>query len=75
MTRRSPYLGGIERADLIACIEAPVAKPDLRSDVKGELVEAAIWAAMARLTRFSQASVIKRVGIFVRLEAICTEKH
>jgi hypothetical protein len=30
---------------------------------------------MAGLTHFSQASVIKRVGIFMRLEAICTEKH
>jgi hypothetical protein len=27
------------------------------------------------LTRFSQGSVIKRVGVFVRLEAIRTEKH
>jgi hypothetical protein len=30
---------------------------------------------MAGLTQFSQASVIERVGIFVRLEAIRTEKH
>jgi hypothetical protein len=27
------------------------------------------------LTRFSQALVIERVGVFVRLEAIRTEKH
>ena len=30
---------------------------------------------MARLTRFSQTSAIKRVGVFVRLEAVRTEKH
>jgi hypothetical protein len=65
----------MERADLMACIEEPVAKPDPRSDNEAEPVEAAIWAAMAGLTQFSQASVIKRVGVFVRLEAISTEKH
>jgi hypothetical protein len=66
---------GIEQADLIVCVEEPVAELDARGDVEGEPVEAAIWAAMARLTRISQASVIKQVGIFVRLEAICTKKH
>ena len=30
---------------------------------------------MAGLTRFSQASAIERVGVFVRLEATRTEKH
>jgi hypothetical protein len=30
---------------------------------------------MAGLTRFSQVSVIEQVGVFVRLEAIRTEKH
>ena len=59
----------------MACVEEPVAEPDPRSDDEGGLVEAAIWAAMAGLMRFSQASVIERVGIFVRLEAIRTEKH
>jgi hypothetical protein len=38
--------GGMERADLLACIEEPVAEPDPRSDDEGEPVEAAIWAAM-----------------------------
>ena len=74
-TQWLPYLVGMERADLIACIEEPVADLDLRSDNEAEPVEAAIWAAMDRLTRFSQASVIERVGVFVRLEAIRTEKH
>jgi hypothetical protein len=70
-TQWLPYLVGIERADLLACIE----EPDPRSNNQGELVEAAIWAAMDGLMRFSQASVIERVGVFVRLEAIRTEKH
>jgi hypothetical protein len=74
-TQWLPYLVGMERADLMACIEEPVAKQDPRSDNEAEPVESAIWAAMAGLTRFSQASVIKRVGVFVRLEAIRTEKH
>jgi superfamily II DNA helicase RecQ len=70
-----PYLVGMEREDLLACIEEPVAEPDPRSEDEGEPVEAAIWAAMAGLMRISQASVIERVGVFVRLEAIRTEKH
>jgi hypothetical protein len=55
-TQWLPQLVGIERADLRACIEGPVAEPDPRSADKGEPIEAAIWAAMARFTRFSQAS-------------------
>jgi hypothetical protein len=74
-TQWLPYLVGIERADLMACIEEPVAEADPRSDVEAEPTEAAIWAAMEGLTRFSQASVNERVGVFVRLEAIRTEKH
>ncbi|KAF2827743.1 hypothetical protein CC86DRAFT_444934 [Ophiobolus disseminans] len=74
-TQWLPYLVGMERADLMACIKEPAAEPDPRSDNEGEPVEAAIWAAMAGLMRLSQASVIKRVGVFVRLEAIRTEKH
>ena len=74
-TQWLPYLVGMERADLLACIEEPVTVPDARNDKEAEPMEAAIWAAMEGLTRFSQASVIKRVGVFVRLEAIRTEKH
>jgi hypothetical protein len=65
----------MERADLMACLKELVAEPDPRSDVQPEPVKAAIWAAMAGLARFSQASVIERVGIFVRLEVVRTEKH
>jgi hypothetical protein len=74
-TQWLPYLVGIERADLLACIEKPVTKPDPRSDDEAERMEAAIWVAMDGLARFSQALVIEQVGVFVRLEAIRTEKH
>jgi hypothetical protein len=68
-------LVGIERPDLLACIEEPVTDPDPRQEEEAEPVEAAIWAAIDRLARFSQASVIDRISVFVRLEAIRTEKH
>jgi hypothetical protein len=69
------YLVGMERPDLLACVEEPVSDADPRKDEEAEPVEAAIWAAMDGLVRFSQASVIDRIGVFVRLEAICTEKY
>lgn len=74
-TQWLPYLVGMERPDLLACVEEPITEPDPRTEEEAEPVEAAIWAAMEGLTRFSQASVIDRVGVFVRLEAIRTEKH
>jgi superfamily II DNA helicase RecQ len=74
-TQWLPYLVGIERPDLLACIEEPVTDPDPRKEEEAEPVEAAIWAAMDGLARCSQASVIDRIGVFVRLEAIRTEKH
>jgi hypothetical protein len=70
-----PYLVGIERPDLLACVEEPVSDADPRKDEEAKPVEAAIWAAMDRLVRFSQASVINQIGVFVRLEAIRTKKH
>ena len=74
-TQWLPYLMGMNRPDLLACIEEPVAEPDPRGEEESEPVELAIWAAMDELARFSQTSVINRVGVFVRLEAIRTEKH
>ncbi|RYO48247.1 hypothetical protein AA0116_g12773 [Alternaria tenuissima] len=65
----------MERPDLLACVKEPVADADPRKDEAAEPVEAAIWAAMDGLARFSQASVMDRIGVFVRLEAIRTEKH
>jgi hypothetical protein len=69
------YLVGIERPNLLVCVEEPVSDADPRKDEKAELVEAAIWTAMDGLVRFSQASVIDWIGVFVRLEAIRTKKH
>ena len=74
-TQWLPYLVGMERPALLACIEEPVAEPDPRREEEPEPIETAIWKAMDELARFSQTSVINRVGVFVRLEAIRTEKH
>jgi hypothetical protein len=52
-TQWLPYLLGMERSDLLACIKEPVAEPDPKSNDEAELIEAAIWAAMEGLTRFS----------------------
>jgi hypothetical protein len=69
-------LVGIERLELLASIEEPVAEPNPRQEEQqAEPVEAAMWEAMDGLARFSQASVIYCIGVFVRLEAIWTEKH
>lgn len=70
-TQWQPYLVGLERLELLGCVE----EPNLDPKKEREPVEAAIWEAMDGLARFSQASVINRTGVFVRLEAIRTEKH
>jgi hypothetical protein len=62
-TQWLPYLVGIERADLLACIEEPVAEPDPRSEDEGEPVEAAICIlvnerASARMGARSARSVV-----------------
>ena len=62
---------GLEQPNLLACTKEP--NSDLAKDE--EPVEAAIWKAMGELAQVSQASVIDRTGVFVRLEAIRTEKH
>jgi hypothetical protein len=73
-TQWLPYLVGIERPKLMACVEEPVsepvAEPGPRQEQQAEPVEVAMWVAMEGLARFSQASVIHRVGLFVRFEAI-----
>jgi len=83
-TQWQPYLSGLRRPDLLECIREPiVARPDGRDrrsrrqmeEEPEEPVERAIWEAMDELARISQASVTERVGVFVRLEAIRTEKH
>jgi hypothetical protein len=57
-TQWLPYLVGMERADLMACIKEPVAEPDLRSDNEAEPVEAAIWGAMDVLSQGPKWTVI-----------------
>src|SRR5215211_2548663 len=44
-TQWLPYLVGMERPDLLACVEEPVADADPRKGEEAEPVEAAIWAA------------------------------
>ncbi|TKA55481.1 hypothetical protein B0A49_13343, partial [Cryomyces minteri] len=66
-TQWQPYLVGLERPDLLECMEEPNSDP--KKDK--EPVEAAIWEAMDGLARFSQASIIDRIGVFVRLTQIC----
>ncbi|KAJ9634897.1 hypothetical protein H2199_008761 [Coniosporium tulheliwenetii] len=82
-TQWQPCLGGLQRPELLGCVREPtVAEPDRdrrsrreAEEEPDEPVERAIWEAMDELARISQASVIERVGVFVRLEAIRTEKH
>ena len=74
-TQWLPYLKGLQRPNLLACIEQPVADPDPRKEGEGELIKTAMWEAIEGLARFSQQSVIHRIRVFVRLEAIRTEKH
>jgi hypothetical protein len=45
-TQWMPYLVGMGRPALLACIEQPVANPDPEQEREAEPVEAAIWAAM-----------------------------
>lgn len=61
------YLVGLDRTRLVQCVSAP--------DEEEEPVNAAIWQIMDELIQYCQHSVIHRVGVFVRLEAIRTEKH
>ena len=61
------YFKDMDRNDLLDCIERP--------DPDEEPVEAMIWSAMGGLASFSQESVVSRVGVFIRMEAIRTEKH
>jgi hypothetical protein len=44
---------GIERSDLLVCMEESVSDADLRKDKEAKLVEVAIWAAIDGLVQFS----------------------
>ncbi|KAJ4405824.1 hypothetical protein N0V91_004933 [Didymella pomorum] len=53
-TQWLPYLVGMERPELMACIEEPMAEPDAKQEQQTEPVEAAMWAAMEGLARFKK---------------------
>ncbi|KAL1637753.1 hypothetical protein SLS56_000308 [Neofusicoccum ribis] len=73
-TQWLPYLARLDRDELLASIEEPntSTNPDRPAE---EPVAAAIWKAMEEVARVSQASTTERVGIFVRMELMKTEKH
>lgn len=70
-TQWLPYLARLDRDDLLASIEEPNTNPDRPE----EPVAAAIWKAMDDVARISQQAATQRVGIFVRMELMKTEKH
>ncbi|KAH7000823.1 hypothetical protein B0J12DRAFT_692848 [Macrophomina phaseolina] len=63
-TQWLPYL-------LLAAIEEPNTNPDREE----EPIAAAVWKAMDDVARISQESTTKRVGIFIRMEMMKTERH
>ena len=86
-TRWPKYLSKCKITELLACIDGPaMVEEDKKSKKKHhqaemsqeeqrlEEIDTVIWNTMETTIRFSQQSVIDRVGIFVRMEAIRTEK-
>jgi RecQ family ATP-dependent DNA helicase len=65
-TKWDKYLAGFEFQALMDLIE----RPD-----ESDGVEYAIWKAMDSLGRYSQRTVEQKAGLFVRFEAIRSEKH
>jgi hypothetical protein len=65
-TKWSQQLKGFNHEALLDLIVKP--------DPESELVENAIWNAMDGLGRFSQQTVARRAGLFVRFEAIRSEQ-
>ena len=61
------YLAGLDREKLLESVDRP--------DEETEPVLMAIWTAMDEMIQHCQYTATHRVGIFVRLEAIRTEKH
>ena len=66
-TKWNRYLKGFEHEALLDLISRP--------DPECEFVETAIWDAMDVLGRCSQRTVARRAGLFVRFEAIRSERH
>ncbi|GME37551.1 uncharacterized protein LTHEOB_12917 [Neofusicoccum parvum] len=75
-TQWLPYLARLDRDELLASIEEPntttTNDPDRRPE---EPVAAAIWKAIDEVARIGQQAVTQRVGIFIRMELMRTEKH
>ncbi|EDN06580.1 predicted protein [Histoplasma mississippiense (nom. inval.)] len=69
-TRWPVYLTNIAPNDLVNCVQ----RPDDDTTCPNELAARAIWEAMGQVARTSQR-VITRLGHFVRIEAIRTERH
>ncbi|EDN09169.1 predicted protein [Histoplasma mississippiense (nom. inval.)] len=69
-TRWPVYLTNIAPNDLVNCVQ----RPDDDTTCPDELAARAIWEAMGQVARTSQR-VITRLGHFVRIEAIRTERH
>lgn len=65
-TKWNRYLKGYEHEALLDLIEKPEEE---------EQVEDAMWTGMAGLTKFCQKTVAQKAGLFVRFEAIRSEKH
>ena len=61
------YLAGIEREKLLESVE--------EAEEENEPILARVWRAMDEMMRHCQQTVIYRVGVSVRMEAIRTEKH
>lgn len=66
-TKWNRYLKGFEHEALLDLISRP--------DPDSEFVETAIWEAMDVVGRRSQRTVARRAGLFVRFEAIRSEKN
>ncbi|GME47471.1 uncharacterized protein LTHEOB_12917 [Neofusicoccum parvum] len=70
-TQWLPYLARLNRDELLASIEEPNANPDRPE----EPAAAAIWKAIDEVARIGQQAVTQRVGIFIRMELMRTEKY
>ena len=64
------YLQGLSHEDLMAAIS----QPDTEDSTRSQALEEVIWQAMTDVARISQQTVSK-ASIFIRIEAVRTEKH
>ncbi|EOD42854.1 putative dna helicase protein [Neofusicoccum parvum UCRNP2] len=74
-TQWLPYLARLDRDELLASVEEPNTTNNPDRPEEEEPVAAAIWKAMDDVARIGQQAVTQRVGIFIRMELMRTEKH